>query len=61
LKELQAKLPQRDFVQVNRSSVINLNCIEDIDMARQMIKMPSAEISIGRNFKESLLNRLNLI
>lgn len=61
LKELQAKLPQKDFVQVNRSSVINLNCIEDIDMARQMIKMPSAEISIGRNFKESLLNRLNLI
>jgi DNA-binding LytR/AlgR family response regulator len=61
LKELQAKLPQKDFLQVNRSSVINLNCIEDIDMARQMIKMPSAEISIGRNFKESLLNRLNLI
>ncbi|MFM2226789.1 MAG: hypothetical protein RL664_132 [Bacteroidota bacterium] len=61
LKELQAKLPQKDFVQVNRSAVINLNCIEDIDMARQMIKMPSAEISIGRNFKESLLNRLNLI
>lgn len=61
LKELQAKLPQKDFVQVNRSSVINLNCIVDIDMARQMIKMPSAEISIGRNFKESLLNRLNLI
>lgn len=61
LKELQAKLPQNDFVQVNRSSVINLNCIEDIDMARQMIKMPSAEISIGRNFKEALLNRLNLI
>ena len=61
LKELQAKLPQKDFVQVNRSSVINLNCIEDIDMARQMIKMPSAEVSIGRNFKESLLNRLNLI
>ena len=61
LKELQAKLPQKDFVQVNRSSVINLNCIVDIDMARQMIKMPSAEISIGRSFKESLLNRLNLI
>ena len=61
LKELQAKLPQKDFVQVNRSSVINLNCIVDIDMAKQMIKMPSAEISIGRNFKESLLNRLNLI
>ena len=61
LKELQAKLPQKDFVQVNRSSVINLNCIEDIDMARQMIKMPSAEVSIGRNFKEALLNRLNLI
>jgi DNA-binding LytR/AlgR family response regulator len=61
LKELQAKLPQKDFLQVNRSSVINLNGIEDIDMARQMIKMPSAEISIGRNFKESLLNRLNLI
>ena len=61
LKELQAKLPQKDFLQVNRSSVINLNCIEEIDMARQIIKMPSAEISIGRNFKESLLNRLNLI
>lgn len=61
LKELQAKLPQKDFLQVNRSSVINLNCIEDIDMSKQMIKMPSAEISIGRNFKESLLNRLNLI
>jgi DNA-binding LytR/AlgR family response regulator len=58
LKELQAKLPQKDFVQVNRSSVINLNCIVDIDMARQMIKMPSAEISIGRNFKESLLIRI---
>ncbi len=54
-------LAQRDFVQVNHSSVINLNCNEDKDMARQMIKMPSAEISIGRNFKEALLNRLNLI
>lgn len=61
LKELLEKLPRQKFVQINRNSVINMDCIEDIDMGNLAVKMPSGEVSISRTFKDQLVSRLNMI
>lgn len=61
LRDIIEKLPKQEFVQISRSSIINLNFIIDIDLANQAVHLPSGEISIGRNFKDGLLSRLNLI
>ena len=61
LRDLIEKLPKQEFVQVSRSSIINLNFIIDIDLANHSVHLPSGVISIGRNFKDGLLSRLNLI
>jgi DNA-binding LytR/AlgR family response regulator len=61
LKEIIEKLPKQEFVQVSRAAIINLNFIQDIELSSQLVRLPSAEIAIGRNYKEGLLSRLNFI
>jgi DNA-binding LytR/AlgR family response regulator len=61
LKELVEKLPFDRFIQINRNSIINLDKIEDIDLANFTVKMPTKEISISRTFKDQLLDRINVI
>ncbi len=61
LKDLLDKLPRDKFVQVNRNFVINMDMIEDIDMANFNVKMPTKDIPISRTFKDQLMDRIKLI
>jgi DNA-binding LytR/AlgR family response regulator len=61
LKDLIDKLPREKFIQVNRNFVINMDMIEDIDMANFNVKMPSKDVPISRTFKDQLMDRIKLI
>lgn len=61
MKDLLALLPQKNFVQVTRNHAVNLDKIEDVDMAHMTVKMPHSEIPISRGFKEQLFNRIRVI
>ncbi|MFN8865071.1 MAG: LytR/AlgR family response regulator transcription factor [Flavobacteriales bacterium] len=61
LKELMDKLPRQKFIQINRNTMINLDMIEDIDIGQLMVKMPTAQHTISRTFKDNLLQRIHLI
>jgi len=61
LKDLIEKLPRQKFIQINRNSLINMDMIEDIDMANFSVKMPSNQLSVSRTYKDNLLQRIHLI
>ena len=59
MKELQAKLPNKDFLRVQRSFIVRLDQIKSIE--DNYIIINDKEIHIGKSYKEELTNRLNLL
>jgi two-component system, LytTR family, response regulator len=56
LKSLLDILPAEQFIQVHRSFIINFNRITAVD--GNTIKVEDIELSVGKNFREDLLNRI---
>lgn len=61
LKEIADKLPPTDFVQVHRSYIINAEFIENINTKENTIKILNRNIDMSKNYKENLLQRLNML
>tara|TARA_B110000285_G_C15103412_1_gene606437 strand:+ start:688 stop:1386 length:699 start_codon:yes stop_codon:yes gene_type:complete len=59
MKELEAKLPNKDFLRVQRSFIVRLDQIKSI--ADNYIIINDKEIHIGKSYKDELTNRLNLL
>jgi DNA-binding LytR/AlgR family response regulator len=59
MKELQAKLPNKDFLRVQRSFIVRLDQIKSIE--DNYIIINDKEIHIGKSYKDELTNRLNLL
>ena len=59
MKELQAKLPSKDFLRVQRSFIVRLDKIKSIE--DNYIIINDKEIHIGKSYKDELTNRLNLL
>ena len=59
MKELQAKLPNKDFLRVQRSFIVRLDQIKSIEDNYKIIN--DKEIHIGKSYKDELTNRLNLL
>ncbi len=61
LKEIANKLPITDFIQVHRSYIINANYIESINTKDNTVKVLNKNIDVSKNYKENLLQRINLL
>ena len=59
MKELQAKLPNKEFLRVQRSFIVRLDQIKLIE--DNYIIINDKEIHIGKSYKDDLTNRLNLL
>ena len=59
LKDIAAKLPQKHFIRVHRSYVVNLSQINEV--ATSHIVIGRKAIPISKSFKEELLKRLQTI
>ena len=61
LRQLTEKITSNLFVRVNRTHIANASRIESINEGRQTISIGGEEISLGRTYKQQLLNKLNLL
>jgi DNA-binding LytR/AlgR family response regulator len=61
LRQLTEKITSNLFVRVNRTHIANASRIDSINEGRQTISIGGEEISLGRTYKQQLLNKLNLL
>lgn len=59
LKDMDEKLPQRHFIRVHRSFIVNLSQIDEV--ATSHIVIAKKAIPVSKALKEELLNRLHTI
>ena len=59
MKEIEAKLPIKDFIRVQRSFIVRLDKISTIEDNYVIVK--NKEIHIGKAYKEEFNRRLNLL
>lgn len=59
LKEMDEKLPQKHFIRVHRSFIVNLSKIDEISTSH--IVIGKTAIPVSKALKEELLNRLQTL
>lgn len=59
MKEIEAKLPEKDFIRVQRSFIVRLDKIISIEDNYVIVK--DKEIHIGKAYKDEFNKRLNLL
>ncbi|PZR27659.1 MAG: DNA-binding response regulator [Citrobacter freundii] len=58
MKELEERLPERQFMRVHKSFIIAIDRITGIEGNRILLKNVSAEILMGENYKTALMERV---
>lgn len=61
LKRTGEFFPANRFIQVHRSYIVQLKCIEKIDLSTNELYLLDQVFPIGRKYKAQLLEQLNLI
>ncbi len=61
MKDIEAKLPSKEFVRVHRSFIVRIDKIISIEQPYLIIELEKKPIPIGGSHKEELMNRLNLL
>lgn len=61
MREISQHLPAGQFVQIQRSYLINAECIERIDPVRNIVQVAGQLLPIGRAHRDALLERLHLV
>ncbi|QIX61207.1 LytTR family transcriptional regulator [Hymenobacter sp. BT18] len=63
MKDMEAKLPAKDFTRIQRKYIIRLACLQAIEGDAVLVDGPKGAvyIPIGNSYKTGLLGRLNII
>lgn len=61
MKDIQAKLPQSEFIRVHRSFIVRIDKIASIDFPNLVLEEDKKVIPIGGSYKDELYQKLNLI
>lgn len=61
MKDIQAKLPQNEFIRVHRSFIVRVDKIGSIDFPNLVLEEDKKVIPIGGSYKEELYQKLKLI
>lgn len=61
MKDIERKMPDKDFVRVHRSFIVRLDKIKEIDHANVLLDNDKKVIPVGGSYKELLQERLNMI
>ncbi|MBF9220394.1 LytR/AlgR family response regulator transcription factor [Hymenobacter ruricola] len=61
LRELALELPARQFVQIQRSYLINVAFIESFDEGQTSVVVAGAALPLSRSYRDALLHRLRLV
>lgn len=61
MKDIEQKLPGKNFIRVHRSFIVNIDKIEAIQQNNVVIQGGVREIPIGGSNRDNLSNRINLL
>ncbi len=61
MKDIEAKLPEADFIRVHRSFIVRLDKIVAIEQPNLILENDKKVIPIGGSYKDELAKRLNLV
>ena len=61
MKDIEAKLPEADFIRVHRSFIVRLDKIVAIEQPNLILENDKKIIPIGGSYKDDLAKRLNLV
>jgi len=61
MKDIEAKLPEADFIRVHRSFIVRLDKIVAIEQPNLILENDKKVIPIGGSYKDDLAKRLNLV
>lgn len=58
LSEIEHSLPEQEFIRIHRTTVVNLNCILEINEKDMYVLTSAGELPIGNSFKPALIKRI---
>jgi DNA-binding LytR/AlgR family response regulator len=61
MKDIERKMPEKQFVRVHRSFIIRIDKIKEIDHSNVVMDQDKKVIPVGGSYKDLLQERLNLI
>jgi DNA-binding LytR/AlgR family response regulator len=61
LNQIIEKLPPSDFIRIHRNYIINANYIKQIDLQTNELSILNQTIPLGKQYRNLLLTRVNLI
>jgi two-component system, LytTR family, response regulator LytT len=61
MKDIESKMPDKDFVRVHRSFIVRLDRIKEIDHSNVIMEDDKKVVPVGGSYKELLQDRLNMI
>lgn len=61
MKDIEAKLPEKDFLRVHRSFIVRIDKITAIEQPNLVLENDKKIIPIGGSYKDELARRLNLV
>lgn len=61
LVKMKEKLEALDFIQVNKSTLLPISGINNVDLANNTIYIEDQSYTLSRNFRKDFIDALNLI
>lgn len=61
MKDIESKMPEKDFIRVHRSFIIRLDKIKEIDHSNVVLENDKKIVPVGGSYKELLQQRINMI
>ncbi|MEQ9187803.1 MAG: response regulator [Cryomorphaceae bacterium] len=61
MKDIERKMPEKDFIRVHRSFIVRMDKIKEIDHSNVLLENDKKVIPVGGSYKDLLQQRLNLI
>lgn len=61
LVKMKEKLKSLDFIQINKSTILPINGISNINLAENKIYIEGESYTLSRNFRKDFIDALNLI
>ncbi|MFZ1618135.1 MAG: LytTR family DNA-binding domain-containing protein, partial [Flavobacteriales bacterium] len=61
MKDIEAKLPESEFMRVHRSFIVRIDKITAIEQPNLILENDKKIIPIGGSYKDDLSKRLNLV
>ncbi len=61
MKDIESKMPEKDFIRVHRSFIVRLDKIKEIDHSNVVLENDKKVVPVGGSYKELLQQRINMI